>query len=314
MAVYTHVGSEDIAAFLEKYDVGTLQMAKGIAEGVQNTNYLLETTKARFILTIYEERVEADDLPFFLSLTSHLSDLGLPVPAAIASMAGSKLNTISGKPACLIQFLSGVSVTEPSTKQCFALGVALAKIRHATATFPDTRVNALNIDGWHKLTKKIGPAASTIAIGLEAKIAVALSRIATAWPRNLESGAIHADLFPDNVLFSGDTITGLIDFYFACTDIYAYDIAVCLNAWTFSHDGSQHYPARAAALLAGYASIHPLSTAESAALPVLCQGAALRFLLTRVYDWLNTPADALVTRKDPLAYLRRLEFYHDATG
>jgi homoserine kinase type II len=312
MAVYTHVSSEDIATFLQRFDVGALRMVKGIAEGVENSNYLIETTSARFILTLYERRVNVGDLPFFLGLTSHLADAGLLVPRAIADRQGVQLHLLAGRSACLIQFLSGFSVTEPTPAQCFALGVALANIRLASRGFSMTRLNTLSLSGWRELTTRIGADADQIAPGLTATISDSLGEIEKLWPIDLESGAIHADLFPDNVLFTGDTITGLIDFYFACSDIYMYDLAVCLNAWTFSTDGRTFHQNRADALMKGYRSIIVPTENESAALPILCLGAALRFLLTRTYDWLHTPADAMVTRKDPLAYLRRLEYYRAA--
>jgi homoserine kinase type II len=312
VAVYTHVSSEDMALFLQRFNVGTLRMAKGIAEGVENSNYLIETDQARFILTLYEKRVNVDDLPFFLALTTYLADAGLPVPKAISDASGSQLQDLSGKPACVIQFLSGISVTEPTPTQCEALGAALAKIHVATRRFSLIRENSLSLPGWQQLAAKISTQVDQIERGLAGKIDSALQRLIANWPKDLPRGAIHADLFPDNVLFTGDEITGLIDFYFACTDFYAYDLAVCLNAWSFSNDGTQHFAGRAEALLRGYHSVQPLTDPEQKALQLLCQGAALRFLLTRAYDWLNTPADALVTRKDPLAYLRRLEFYHEA--
>lgn len=314
MAVYTHVSSEDIARFLERFDVGSLQMAKGIAEGVENSNYLIETSQRRFILTLYEKRVNAADLPFFLALTTHLAQAGLPVPMAIADISGQQLQNLSGRPACLIQFLSGISVTEPTPGQCRALGAALARIHLASQSFGLQRQNSLGLPGWQALQAKIGDDANRIAPDLHGVLDQAIRRVSTHWPSGLAQGAIHADLFPDNVLFTGETISGLIDFYFACTDFYAYDLAVCLNAWSFSNDGHTHYTDRAVALLSGYQSVRPLTDAEHVALPILCQGAALRFLLTRAYDWLNTPANALVTRKDPLAYARRLEFYHASAG
>ncbi len=314
MAVYTHVSSEDIDAFLQRFNVGKLRMAKGIAEGVENSNYLIETDTARFILTLYEKRVQLDDLPFFLDYTSHLAAAGLPVPRAVSDAGGKQLQELAGKPACLIEFLSGISVTEPTPNQCFALGICLAHIRDVSGGFAMKRPNALSVAGWHDLAAKIGARASEIAPGLAESIASALADVSRLWPTDLPRGAIHADLFPDNVLFTGEMVSGLIDFYFACTDIHAYDLAVCLNAWTFSNDGTAHMAKRAEALMRGYESIHPLSAAERDALPILCQGAALRFLLTRAFDWLNTPPDALVTRKDPLAYLRRLEHYRETAG
>ncbi|MGC4251887.1 MAG: homoserine kinase [Sphingobium sp.] len=317
MAVYTHVPAEDIDAFLTRYDAGYLVSAKGIAEGVENSNYLLETTGAdgnghRYILTLYEKRVDEADLPFFMDLLDHLGARGMPVPRFIPARDGTRLQQLAGRPACLIEFLTGISVTEPTVAQSRAAGAALGAMHRAAEGFTGERRNALDLPGWHDLAAKCGEDFDRIAPGLGARVAQELAFLDAHWPAGLPRAVIHADLFPDNVLMLGDEVTGLIDFYFSCTDIRAYDLAVTHSAWVFSHDGAIWHGDRAAALGAGYAETHGLSEAERAAFPVLCRGAALRFLLTRAYDWINTPADALVTRKDPLAFLRRLDFYAKA--
>jgi homoserine kinase type II len=317
MAVYTHVPAEEIDVFLARYDVGRLVSAKGIAEGVENSNYLLETTGtdhkgARYILTLYEKRVDEADLPFFMDLLDHLAARGCLVPRFIEDREGHKLQQLARRPACLIEFLTGISVTEPTPAQARATGAALGELHRAAAGFGGARANALDIAGWHDLAAKCGDDFDSIAPGLGARVARELAFLDAHWPADLPRAVIHADLFPDNVLMLGDRVTGLIDFYFSCTDVRAYDLAVTHSAWCFSHDGSQWHGDRGAALGEGYASTHGLSVAERAAFPVLCRGAALRFLLTRAYDWINTPADALVTRKDPLAFLRRLDFYAKA--
>ena len=317
MAVYTHVPAEEIDAFLTRYDAGRLVSAKGIAEGVENSNYLLETTGAdgnghRYILTLYEKRVDEADLPFFMDLLDHLGARGCLVPRFIADRDGQRLQQLGGRPACLIEFLTGISVTEPTPAQARAAGAALAGLHRAAQGFGGERRNALDITGWHDLAAKCGKDFDSIAPELAARVADELAFLDAYWPADLPRSVIHADLFPDNVLMLGDRVTGLIDFYFSCTDIRAYDLAVTHSAWVFSHDGTTWHGDRAAALGAGYADAHGLSEAERDAFPVLCRGAALRFLLTRAYDWINTPADALVTRKDPLAYLRRLDFYAKA--
>ncbi len=309
MAVYTHVSAEEMAQFLTLYDAGELRVAKGIAEGVENSNYLVETTTNRFILTLYEKRVEEADLPFFIALLDHLGAKGCKVPRFIADRKGVRLQQLAGRPACLIEFLSGVSVTEPTPAQCRAAGEALGELHRAAADFRMERSNALGPTGWRKLLADIGDGFDSIAQGLGDTVHAAAAAIFSQWPDKLATSIIHADLFPDNVLSVGDDVTGLIDFYFACTDIRAYDLAVTHGSWCFSHDGSVFFPERAAALVAGYEAAHGLTGAERAALPILCQGAALRFLLTRAYDWINTPPDALVMRKDPLAYMRRLDTY-----
>jgi len=314
MAVYTHVPAEEMAQFLTRYDTGVLVSAKGIAEGVENSNYMLETRREdgsneRFILTLYEKRVNKADLPFFMDLLDHLHDRGCKVPRFIADREGHKLQQLAGRPACLIEFLSGISVTEPTPQQAGAAGRALGELHVAARGFAGTRRNALDLPGWHELAERCGDHLDDIAPGLAARVTQELAFLDAHWPADLERGIIHADLFPDNVLMNGDEVTGLIDFYFSCTDIQAYDLAITHGAWCFSADGGTYHAARGSALMRGYSETHGLTDAAAAALPALCRGAALRFLLTRAYDWINTPPDALVTRKDPLAYLRRLDFY-----
>lgn len=306
MAVYTHVSAEALAAFLTRYDVGDLVSAKGIAEGVENSNYLVETTHGRFILTLYEKRVAASDLPFFLALLDHLAAKGLPVPPAIRDRNGKAVQTLQGRPACLITFLPGVSLSHPNAVQAKAAGAALARLHSAVADFGHARDNSMGVDSWVPLFARCGRDLDTIEPGLFDHVARALDRILGAWPRALPISAIHADLFPDNVLMLGDQVTGLIDFYFACTDLRAYDLAVMHSAWCFDAEGAPADPAIGTALLAGYGALDP---AERAAMPILAQGASVRFLLSRAWDWLHTPADAIVTRKDPRAYRRRLDFY-----
>jgi homoserine kinase type II len=309
MAVYTHVSAEDMAAFLQAYDVGTLISTKGIAEGVENSNYLLETTKARFILTLYEKRVNEADLPYFLGLMNHFAQCGLPVPRAVTDNDGNALQTLCGRKACMIDFLSGVSVTEPTVEQAYAVGIALAQLRQSSSSFASVRANSMSLASWQQLAAACAPHADVVQAGLRDLIDSSLTNITTTWPSDLPTSHIHADLFSDNVLFLGDRICGIIDFYFACTDIAVYDLAVCLNAWGFDVAGNSVKLNLMRALKQGYESLQPLSVAEERALPLLCQGAALRFLLSRLYDWVNTPASAVVTRKDPLAYARRLTWW-----
>lgn len=308
MAVYTKVSAETLASFLEGYDVGVLVSAKGIAEGVENSNYLVETERARFILTLYEKRVDERDLPYFLGLTDHLSRKGLPVPAPIADRSGQALQDLCGRKACLIEFLTGVSVAEPTPEQAAAAGRALAELHEGAADFDGRRANALSLDGWQELSAELMPQLPQVGEGLGALIAEEIAHLSSEWPRDLPSGTIHADLFPDNVLFSGREIGGIIDFYFACTDFLAYDLAVTHAAWAFGEDGTP-LPQVGEALLEGYEAVRPLTPDETASFGLLCRGAALRFLLTRAYDWLHTPPGALVQRKDPMAFARRLVHY-----
>jgi homoserine kinase type II len=309
MAVYTQVSAEAMTAFLTRYDVGELVSAKGIAEGVENSNYLVDTTRGRFILTLYEKRVAAGDLPFFMALLDHLANKGLPVPPAIKDRNGVEIQELEGRPACLIKFLPGVSVSHPTPAQAHAAGAALGAMHRAVEDFTEVRTNTMGIANWRDLLGRCGRDMDAIQSGLFNRVTDALANVEATWPTALPVSAIHADLFPDNVLMLGDRVTGLIDFYFACTDVCAYDLAVLHGSWMFDSRGQNADTAVGRALIEGYAAAHPLLDAERAALPVLARGACIRFLLSRAWDWLHTPADALVTRKDPIAYLRRLEWY-----
>jgi homoserine kinase type II len=308
MAVYTEVGDDELAAFLAAYDLGALLSYKGIAEGVENSNYLLHTERGPFILTLYEKRVDVRDLPFFLGLMEHLARGGLNCPTPVRARDGALSRELAGRPAALVTFLEGVWPRRPQASHCAALGRALAQLHLAGADFPMQRANALGPDDWPPLFARFQARADEISHSLRATIIDELATLARNWPHDLPTGIIHADLFPDNVFFIGERLTGVIDFYFACTDALAYDLAITLNAWCFEHDASFNIT-KGRALLAGYESVRPLSADERVALPVLARGAALRFLLTRAYDWLNTPPGALVSPKDPLEYLRKLRFH-----
>lgn len=316
MAVYTRLGAEEMAGIIAAFDVGTLLSAKGIAEGVSNSNWLIEThcgdgVARRFILTIYESRTEVGDLPFFLGLLDHLAAAGCPVPRTIHDREGASHRLYNGKALALIEFLPGVSVSEPTPEQARAVGSALAQVHLAAANFPAQRSNSMGPAAWRQLVADCGERLEAIHPELGRIVERELKVLAECWPADLPRGVIHADLFPDNVLMLDARVTGLIDFYFACTDIIAYDVAVTHAAWCFNSDGTGFDSALSAALMEGYEAVRPLSEAERAALPVLARGAAMRFLSTRAYDWLHTPADALVTRKDPMAFARRLAFYAD---
>jgi homoserine kinase type II len=313
MAVYTEVSDEACAAFLARYDIGTLVAFRGIAEGVENSNYALRTTTGDFILTLYERRVDPADLPWFLGLMEHLAAAGLPCPLPVRARDGANLNPLAGRVAAITTFLPGVWPRRVQVAHCGPLGAALARLHLAGADFGASRANALGPESWHDLLQKSRSGADTVSPGLGDELTAALKTILHAWPSGLPRGQIHADLFPDNVFFLDGEISGLIDFYFAATDLYAYDVAVCLNAWCFERDGSFNVT-KSRALLRGYAGHRALSAPEAHALPVLAAGAALRFALTRLYDWLHTPAGALVTRKDPMDYVRRLRFHAAAAG
>jgi len=308
MAVYTDVAAEDLATFLAAYDLGDLLAYKGIAEGVENSNFLLHTSRGYFILTLYEKRVAAGDLPFFLGLMEHLAARGLTCPQPVKTRAGDTLGRLAGRPAAIVTFLDGMWIRRPSATHCAGLGRALAELHLAGADFRMTRPNALSVAGWRQLYDAAKGRADGVQGGLAAAIAAELELLAKSWPRDLPQGVIHADLFPDNVFFLGDRLSGLIDFYFACTDTLAYDVAICLNAWCFESDHSYNVT-KGRALLTAYAAKRALSAAERTALPLLARGAAMRFLLTRLVDWLEVPAGALVRPKDPLEYHRKLRFH-----
>jgi homoserine kinase type II len=308
MAVYTEVSEEDLEAFLAQYDIGDLMACKGIAEGVENSNYMLQTDRGSFILTLYEKRTRPEDLPFFLALMDHLAAKGIDCPTPIHGRDGKALRILCGRPAALVSFLQGMSVRRVSANQCGLLGQAMARLHLAGADFPMQRANDLSVEGWRPLFEASRSRANEVAPGLADEIEMELARLEAAWPKGLPKGVIHADLFPDNVFFLGERLSGLIDFYFACTDFLAYDLAVCLNAWCFEADSSFN-ATKARQMLAAYRRARPLEKSEMEALPLLARGASLRFLLTRLYDWLNTPSGAFVQRKDPLEYLKKLRFH-----
>jgi homoserine kinase type II len=311
MAVYTEVSDEALAAFLAEYQLGTLVAFRGIAEGVENSNYSLRTTTGDYILTLYEKRVDPAELPWFLGLMEHLARRAIVCPLPVHGKDGQALRHLCGRHAAITTFLPGIWPRRVRVEHCGPVGTALASLHVAGTDYAPTRPNALGPNGWPPLLERSRARADEVQPGLAAELEAALAHILAAWPAALPVGHIHADLFPDNVFFLDGRLSGLIDFYFAATDILAYDIAVGLNAWCFEPDFSFNVT-KARAMLAGYTATRPLSAAEQAALPVLCQGAALRFLLTRLFDWLNTPAGAMVTRKDPLEYLRRLRFHLEA--
>ena len=307
MAVYTDVSFEELETLLADYRVGTALSFKGIAEGVENSNFYLQTDKAAFILTLYEKRVREADLPFFLGLLEHLSSRGIACPLPVRNVKGAQWSRLNRRPAALLTFLNGLSLRRPEVEHCGAAGAALAALHEAGADFRLSRPNALGTASWRKLARSVLDGAEDVQIGLRRLIEEAVERLADKWPENLPQGVIHADLFPDNVLFMDGKVSGLIDFYFACNDALAYDVAVMLNAWCFERDGFNVTKSRA--LVSAYRKERPLSAAEIDALPHLATGAALRFLLTRLYDLINHDPMALVRPKDPREFAKRLRFH-----
>ncbi|MDI6026640.1 homoserine kinase [Corticibacterium sp. UT-5YL-CI-8] len=313
MAVYTDVNEAELEAFLRNYPVGDLLSYKGIAEGTENSNFLLHTTEGSFILTLYEKRVDKSDLPFFLGLMQHLARRGISCPLPVDGRDGTVIGTLAGRPAVLITFLEGMWLRRPQAAHCREVGKALAELHLAGMDFTMRRPNALAIAGWRELWEGARARADEVEQGLAAEVDADFDMLQKNWPTDLPSGIIHADLFPDNVFFLGNKLSGLIDFYFACNDMLAYDLATCLNAWCFEKDFAFNLT-KGTALLAGYQSVRPLTDEEKAALPVLAHGSALRFMLTRLYDWLTIPDGGLVIKRDPTEYIRRIRFHRAITS
>jgi homoserine kinase type II len=313
MAVYTEVTDEALGAFLAQYDLGPVLSFKGIAEGVENSNFLMHTERGQYILTLYEKRVRESDLPFFIGLMEHLAKKGVTCPQPVRSRGGEALGRLADRAAAIVTFLDGLWIRRPAARHCASVGEALALMHRAGADFPLRRPNALSIAGWPPLAVAAGARANEVSPGLATEIEQELAHLAQAWPGDLPSGVIHADLFTDNVFFLGDRLSGLIDFYFACNDFLAYDLGVCLNAWCFEQDGSFNI-SKGMALINGYERVRRLTAGEVEALPVLARGSAFRFMLTRLVDWLNVPAGAKVVPKDPLEYLKKLRFHRSVVS
>jgi homoserine kinase type II len=310
MAVYTEVPDGDLEAFVALYPIGAVVACKGIAEGVENSNFLLHTERGSYILTLYEKRVKREDLPFFIGLMEHLAARGIACPTPIKNAAGEALGELCGRPAAIVSFLDGMWPRRPTARHCQLLGGALAEMHLAGADFPMRRSNDLAVSGWRRLYEASRARAHEVMPGLDEELGKDLAELEAHWPADLATGTIHADLFPDNVFFLGDRLSGIIDFYFACTDFFAYDLAVCINAWCFEADGSFN-TTKARLMLAAYAKVRRVPPAEFHALPLLARGSALRFLLTRLYDLLNHPPGAFVKPKDPIEYVRKLRFHRE---
>ena len=308
MAVYTQVSDEDVAAFLDDYDIGNLKAKHPIAEGVENTNYKVETNQGAYILTLFEKRTNEADLPFFMDLMAHLAAKGLPAPAPVQKKSGAVVSPLANRPAVIVTFLLGEPDMTPSAAHCASAGAILADLHHAVPDFKAKRQNALSLAGWRRLADDCRSRADECAAGLSNLIDEELAFLEAQWPRDLPEGVVHADLFPDNVLFTEHEVSGVIDFYFSCNEFFAYDLAVCLNAWCFDQR-ARFSKDNAAAMMKAYLNKRALSAAEANALPLLLRGSALRFLLTRLYDWLHQVEGAIVKVKDPLEYRGILEHH-----
>lgn len=313
MAVYTDIAPEELDAFLAQYAIGRATSFHGIAEGVENSNFLLRTEQGQFILTVYEKRVDPNDLPFFLGLMDHLAARGFACPVPVKTVDGHVLQSIAGKPAAVVTFLEGRSPRRRSVEQCRGVGQAMAAMHRSGIDFATYRANALGPTGWRPLFERCRNSGQGLARDLEREIFAELDCLEERWPADLPAGVIHADLFPDNAFFEGDALTGVIDFYFACNDLLAYDVSIVINAWCFEVSGEFNVT-KAKALVAGYRSVRNLTNAEIEAVPLLCRGSALRFYLTRLFDWRNQVEGALVQPHDPGEFLRKLRFHRQVNG
>tara|TARA_Y100000588_G_scaffold40070_2_gene38348 strand:- start:48 stop:1016 length:969 start_codon:yes stop_codon:yes gene_type:complete len=313
MAVYTEVSDEELIDFVGAYDIGDVVSFKGIAEGVENSNYLLQTTTGAYILTLYEKRVRESDLPYFIGFMEHLAAQGIDCPTPLHGRDGAALRKLCGRPAAIITFLEGMSPRRILPHHCAGLGTALAELHVAGASFDMQRKNDLSVADWRPLYESCANRAHEVSENLPGIVGPEIDFLEANWPTSLPSGVCHADLFPDNVFFLGDKLSGMIDFYFACNDFFAYDLGICLNAWCFERDGSFNVT-KAQLMLSNYRKVRDFSDAELQALPLLARGSAIRFLLTRLYDWLNHPEGALVKPKDPLEYLAILQFHQQVQG
>ena len=313
MAVYTEVSDEAMERFIAQYDLGRVLAFKGIAEGVENSNYLLRTERGAFIVTLYERRVDVRDLPFFLGLMAHLAGKGIACPTPVHGRDGAALRTLCDRPAAVVRFLDGMAARWPTPRHCALVGAAMARMHRAGQGFGMARPNALGVQAWRPLFALCRARADEILPGLAGEIDAELAFLNQGWPDDAPGGVIHGDLFPDNVLFLHGALSGLIDFYFACNDLYAYELAICLNAWCFETEGAFSIT-RAQRMIQAYGSERALSRREIAVLPVLARGAALRFLLTRLHDMLFPAEGVMVRRKDPLEYLRKLRFHRSVAG
>ena len=311
MAVYTKLSEIELKEFFSKYNLGKLLDYKGIKEGIENTNYFIETETGKFILTLYEKRVEEKDLPFFISLMRNLYDNNFPSPEPIINRNGSYISEILKKKAAIISFIDGNTKKNLSPDECYQVGTYAAKLHQITKKLNIKRENKLSVNSWREIYNKVRKNCTKIDKNLPEIIEKNLNDIEKNWPKNIPSGIIHADLFPDNIFFKKNKLSGIIDYYFACHDFYAFEIAICLNALCFegSKENLSFNVTKATKFINGYSSIRKLTDEEKNSLIILCKGAAIRFLLTRVFDYLNLTEGALVKIKDPIEYLKRLEFH-----
>ena len=313
MAVYTKLSKDEIDNFFLKYKLGKLLNYKEIKEGIENTNYFIRTEKGKFILTLYEKRVDEKDLPFFIGLMKNLFDKNFPSPEPIINNNGNYISEILKKKAAVISFLEGGAKKILNPNDCYEVGVNTAKLHLITKNLSGKRKNNLSVSSWRKIYNNVKKDCSKIHPNLNKIVEKNLDEIEKNWPEDIPSGVIHADLFPDNIFFKNNKLSGIIDYYFSCHDFYAFEIAICLNALCFEgkSENLSFNVTKAKKFIDGYSTLRDLTESEKKSLKILCQGAAIRFLLTRVFDYLNLTEGAIVKIKDPVEYLKRLEFHNN---
>ena len=312
MAVYTKISKNNLISIDQKFNLGKIISFRGIKKGIENTNYLIRTKNNKYILTIFEKRVQKKDLPFFMSLMDKLNNHKINCPKPQKSKKGNYLVNIKNKPASIVSFVEGKEKNKLKIKDCYEIGKNIAKFHRASKKIKLYRKNSLSLKEWPKLLNKIGNKSKIISPNLNSLMRNTFTKIRNKWPKNLPYGIIHADLFIDNIFFKKNKFHGYIDFYFACNDFLMYEIAICINALCFEKKNNKFIfnKKKSTNLIRGYSKIRRFSDKEKKSLNILCRGAALRYLLTRTYDYLNTPKSAVIKIKNPREYIQKLKVHN----
>ena len=312
MAVYTKINKNDIILIAQKFGLNKIVRFQGIKKGIENTNYLLKTKNQKYILTIFEKRVQKKDLPFFMNLMEKFNNHNINCPRPIKNKNGKYLISIKNKPASIVTFIEGKDKKKLNNKNCFDIGKNVAKLHLSSNKIKLFRKNSMSINNMDKLLKNINFKSKKIVPSLQSILIKNLNEIKKQWPQKLPKGIIHGDLFIDNIFFKKNKFVGFIDFYFSCNDYFIYEIAICINALCFENKNGKFFmnKKKVINLIKGYESIKKISLLEKNNLNILCRGAALRYLLSRIYDYLNTPKTALIKIKDPKEYFQKLIFHN----
>ena len=312
MAIYIKISKNDISAIEKKFNIGKIISYNGIKKGIENTNYLLKTKNQKYIITIFGKRVEKKDIPFFINLMSKLNKFKINCPVPQRNKIGNSLFYIKNKPAVIVSFVNGKDKTKLSTKNCYDIGKNIAKLHNVSKKIKLYRKNSMSLTSWQNILNKIGNGCKIINPNLKEIMQKNLKDIKNKWPKNLSNGVIHGDLFIDNIFFKKNKLHGYIDFYFASNDYFMYEIAICINALCFDKKNNNFIfnKAKSKNLIKGYSSLRRLSEKDKTSLNILCRGAALRYLLTRTYDYLNTPKSAVIKIKNPREYIQKLKVHN----